>query len=68
MNDNDNDNDKTKVKSYIYHKVCKKSPNDDIFSEMNFFGLLKLTQVKNILGLIRKNKNDCQKAARVEKE
>ena len=68
MNHNDNDNDKTKVKSYIYHKVCKKSPNDDIFSEMNFFGLLNLTQVKNILGLIRKNKNDCQKAARVKKE
>ena len=46
----------------------QKITNDDIFSEMNFFGLLKLTQVKNILGLIRKNKKDCQKAARVKKE
>ena len=38
------------------------------FLRNEFIGPLKLTQLKNILGLIRKNKNDCQKAARAKKE
>ena len=41
---NHNHNDKTNVKWYIYHKVCKKSPNNGIFSEMNLLALFTKTE------------------------